>query len=59
MSHTGLKPVTINASAEPASEIVQVIDESNLPLSNESDEASVIIYPEEVQVPIYDSERPD
>jgi len=59
MSHTGLKPVTINASAVPASEIVQVIDESNLPLSNESDEASVIIYPEEVQVPIYDSERPD
>jgi PAT family beta-lactamase induction signal transducer AmpG len=59
MSHTGLKPVTINASAVPASEIVQVIDESNLPLSNESGEARVIIYPEEVQVPIYDSERPD
>jgi len=59
MSHTGLLPVSINATAVPASEIVQPVDENKLPDVTESGDTRIVIIPEEVQVPIYDVNRAD
>ena len=58
-SHTGLEPVNISAMAVPATEIVQIVDESNLPMLSDSGKTHIVIIPVEIKVPIYDSARPD
>ncbi|HPC35351.1 MAG TPA: MFS transporter [Candidatus Marinimicrobia bacterium] len=53
MSKTGLKPVSLIAIAVPPNEIIQVIDENNLPAIKESEQPGIVIIPAEVKVPIY------
>ncbi|HRU93294.1 MAG TPA: MFS transporter, partial [Candidatus Marinimicrobia bacterium] len=58
MSKTGLKPVSITAMAVPPNEIMQVLDENNLPAIKASEQPNIVIIPEEVKVPIYNPAEP-
>ena len=58
MSKTGLKPVSITAMAVPPNEIIQVLDENNLPAIEESEQPNIVIVPAEVKVPIYNPAEP-
>lgn len=58
MSKTGLKPVSITAMAVPPNEIIQVLDENNLPAIKESEQPNIVIVPAEVKVPIYNPAEP-
>jgi len=59
MSKTGLKPVSITAMAVPPNEIMQVLDENNLPAIKASEQPNIVIIPAEVKVPIYNPAEPD
>ena len=58
MSKTGLKPVSITAMAVPPNEIMQVLDENNLPAIKASEQPNIVIIPGEVKVPIYNPAEP-
>ena len=58
MSKTGLKPVSITAMAVPPNEIMQVLDENNLPAIKASEQPNIVIIPAEVKVPIYNPAEP-
>ena len=59
MSKTGLKPVSITAMAVPPNEIMQVLDENNLPAIKASEQPNIVVIPAEVKVPIYNPAEPD
>jgi PAT family beta-lactamase induction signal transducer AmpG len=59
MSKTGLKPVSITAMAVPPNEIIQVLDENNLPAIKASEQPNIVVIPAEVKVPIYNPAEPD
>lgn len=59
MSRTGLEPLNLTAEAVPSAEISEVIDESNLPEVMEYGKARIIIFPEEIKLPIFDVNRPE
>lgn len=58
MSKTGLKPVSITAMAVPPNEIMQVLDENNLPAIKASEQPNIVVIPAEVKVPIYNPAEP-
>ncbi|HPB00941.1 MAG TPA: MFS transporter [Candidatus Marinimicrobia bacterium] len=58
MSKTGLKPVSITAMAVPPNEIIQVLDENNLPAIKASEQPNIVVIPAEVKVPIYNPAEP-
>ena len=59
MSKTGLKPVSITVMAVPPNEIMQVLDENNLPAIKASEQPNIVVIPAEVKVPIYNPAEPD
>ena len=59
MSKTGLKPVSITVMAVPPNEIIQVLDENNLPAIKASEQPNIVVIPAEVKVPIYNPAEPD